>query len=379
MRGPGIFTPVVAVVALSLTACGEGNKFAAPPPPKVTVANPTKAQFTHYLEATGNTAAINSADLVARIPGFLTSVDYQDGTAVKKGTLLFTIEPESYKLKLDQAKAAQTSAEASLNQAKPAFDRQSDLLRSGTTTQAQYDSALAAMVAAQANLAQAKVNVQLAQINYDYTQVTAPFDGIVTARQVSPGQYVGGTGTPTVLASIIQHEPIYVNFTVSEQEVLRIRANMAARGMTVDELRKIPVEVGLQTEKNYPHRGTLDYAAPAVNQGTGTLAVRAMLENTNRALLPGYFVRVRVPDRVTEALFVPDVALGSDQGGLYVLLVNKDNVVEQRKVEAGPGVDGKRVIQSGLTTDDRVIVTGLLRAIPGQKVDPQTETAAAAR
>ncbi len=378
MRGLGIFAPVVGVVALSLTACGEGNKYAAPPPPKVTVANPVKAQFTHYLEATGNTAAINSADLVARIPGFLTTIDYQDGTAVKKGTLLFTIEPESYKLKLEQAKAAQTSAEASLNQAKPAFERQSDLLRSGTTTQANYDSALAAMVGAQANVAQAKVNTQLAEINYEYTQVTAPFDGIVTARQVSVGQYVGGTGTPTVLASIIQHQPIYVNFNVSEQEVLRIRANMAARGITLDDLRKIPVEVGLQTEKNYPHRGTLDYAAPAVNQGTGTLPVRAVLENTNRTLLPGYFVRVRMPDQVTEALFVPDVALGSDQGGLYVLLVNKDNVVEQRKVEAGPAVDGKRVIHSGLTADDRVIVTGLLRAIPGQKVDPQTETAAAA-
>ena len=378
MRGPARVTPVVGLIAVCLTACGEGNKFAAPPPPKVTVANPVKAQFTHYLEATGNTAAVNSADLVARIPGFLTSVNYQDGTAVKKGTLLFTIEPESYKLKLDQAKAAQTSAEASLNQAKPAFDRQTDLLRSGTTTQAQYDSALAGMVAAQANVAQAKVNTQLAQINYDYTQVSAPFDGIVTARQVSPGQYVGGTGTPTVLASIIQHQPIYVNFAVSEQEVLRIRANMASRGMTVDDLRKIPVEVGLQTEKNYPHRGTLDYAAPAVSQGTGTLAVRAILENANRTLLPGYFVRVRVPDSQSEALFVPDVAFGSDQGGVYVLLVNKDNVVEQRKVEAGPAADGKRVIQSGLTADDRVIVAGLLRAIPGQKVDPQTETAAAA-
>lgn len=378
MRGLGMLTPIAGVVALSLTACGEGNKFAAPPPPKVTVANPIKAQYTHYLEATGNTAAINSADLVARIPGFLTSVNYQDGTVVKKGTLLFTIEPESYKLKLDQAQAAQTSAEASLNQAKPAFDRQADLLKSGTTTQANYDSALAGLVGAQANVAQAKVNTQLAQINYDYTQVTAPFDGIVTARQVSVGQYVGGTGTPTVLASIIQHEPIYVNFTVSEQEVLRIRANMASRGITMDDLRKIPVEVGLQTEKNYPHRGTLDYAAPAINQGTGTLAVRAILENANRALLPGYFVRVRMPDRVTESLFVPDVALGSDQGGLYVLLVNKDNVVEQRKVEAGPPVDGNRVIFSGVTAEDRVIVKGLLRAIPGQKVDPQTETAAAA-
>ena len=374
----GILALVFGAVVFGLAACGEGNKYVAPPPPKVTAANPIKAPFTHYVEATGNTAAVNSADLVARVPGFLTSVDYQDGARVKKGTLLFTIEPESYKLKLDQAKAAQTSAEASLNQARPAFDRQTDLLRSGTTTQAQYDSALAAMVAAQANVQQAKVNTQLAQINYDYTQVTAPFDGIVTARQVSVGQYVGGTGTPTVLASIIQHQPIYVNFTVNEQEVLRIRASMAARGVTVDDLRKMPVEVGLQTEKSYPHKGTLDYAAPAVNQSTGTLAVRAVLDNTNRELLPGLFVRVRVPERATEALFVPDVAVGSDQGGLYVLLVNKDNVVEQRKVEAGPVVDGKRVIQSGLTADDRVIVTGLLRAIPGQKVDPQAETAAAA-
>jgi RND family efflux transporter MFP subunit len=368
----------MALSVFALAACGEKNEYVAPPPPKVTVTQPTQAPYTQYLETTGNTAAINSADLVARIAGFVNSINYQDGASVKKGTLLFTIEPESYKLKLDQAKAAQSSAEAALNQAKPAFDRQAALLASGTSTQAQYDQALAAFVSAQAGLDQAKVNTQLAQINYDYTQVSAPFDGIVTARQVSPGQYVGGTGTPTVLASIIQHDPIYVNFNVSEQDVLRVRAELMRRGFKPEDLRTIPVEVGLQSESGYPHKGTLDYAAPSVNQGTGTLTVRAVLENSNRALLPGYFVRVRVPtSQVDKAVFVPDVALGSDQGGRYVLVVNKDNVVEQRKVEIGGVVEGKRVIESGLSPDDRVVVAGMLRAIPGQKVDPQTASTAA--
>jgi RND family efflux transporter MFP subunit len=367
---------LITVLLLGLTACGQDNQYVAPPPPKVTVAVPSQGLYTRYLETTGNTAAINSADLVARVAGFVESVNYRDGDDVKKGTLLFTIEPESYKLKLDQSKAAQASSEASLKQAKPAFDRQADLLKSGSTTQAQYDTAMAAMVAAQSAVDQAKVNTQLAQINYDYTQVTAPFDGIVTARQVSVGQYVGGTATPTVLASIVQHDQIYVNFSISEQDVLRIRAEMKRRGLTPKDLRQVPVEVGLQTETGYPHTGTLDYAAPSVSQSTGTLAVRGILQNDNRALLPGYFVRVRVPlGRVDRAIFVPDVAIGSDQSGRYVLVVNKDNVVEQRPVQIGAAIDGKRVVENGLKPDDRVIVSGLLRAVPGQKVDPQTESA----
>jgi RND family efflux transporter MFP subunit len=379
MHRRSVDAAVAAVVLVGVSACGQGNQYVAPPPPKVTVANPSSGPYTHYLEATGNAAAVNSADLVARVAGFLTSVDYKDGDAVKKGTLLFTIEPESYKLKLDQSKAAQSSTEATLKQAKPAFDRQADLLKSGSSTQAQYDTALAALVTAQAGLEQAKVNTQLSQINYDYTQVTAPFDGIVTARQVSVGQYVGGTATPTVLASIIQLDPIYVNFTVSEQDVLRARANMAAHGITVEDLRKLPIEIGLQTETGYPRKGTLDYIAPSVNQGTGTLAMRAVLDNPDRTVLPGYYVRIRIPGPAQDALFVPEVAVGSDQGGRYVLVVNKDNVVEQRKVEIGGVVDGKRVVEKGLTAQDRVVVDGLLRAIPGQKVDPQTAPAAAAR
>jgi RND family efflux transporter MFP subunit len=371
----------VAAVAAALvvSACGERNDYVAPPPPKVTVAKPVKQPVTRYFETTGNTAAVNSADLVARVAGFIQEVKYRDGDRVAKGTLLFTIEPEPYRVKVEQAKAAETGAEATLKQAQAAYERQADLVARGTSTQANYDQALAARDSGKSTLDQAHINTQLAQINYDYTQVAAPFDGYVTARQVSVGQYVGGTGTPTVLASIVQDEPIYVTFDVSEQDVLRIRAEIARRGLSADELNKIPVEVGLQTETGYPHKGTLDYRSPTVNQSTGTLAARAILQNADRVLLPGYFVRVRIPrGEPQRALLVPEPAIGSDQGGPYVLVANKDDVVEQRKIEVGPVVDTRRVIEKGLAEDDRVLVSGLLRAIPGEKVQPQTQSAAVA-
>jgi RND family efflux transporter MFP subunit len=145
--------------------------------------------------------------------------------------------------------------------------------------------------------------------------------------------------------------------------------------VTIAELRQLPVEVGLQTEQGYPHEGKLDYIAPTINQSTGTLAVRGLVPNPNRTMLPGYFVRVRVPyDKSADALLVPDTAIGSDQGGRYVLVVNTENVVEQRHVQTGPAEDGRlQVIEDGLKPDDRVVIAGLLRAIPGQKVDPQVQ------
>jgi RND family efflux transporter MFP subunit len=372
--------PAVAALTatLWLSGCGQGNQYVAPPPPKVTVAVPVQRPVTRYLEATGSTAAVNSTDLVARVAGFIAEIKYQDGAQVARGALLFTIEPEPYRVKLEQAKAAEGGAEASLKQAQAAFERQAELLARGNTPQAQFDQALAARDSAQAALDQARANTRLAQINDDYTRVVAPFDGFVTARQVSVGQYVGGNAAPTVLASIVQQDPIYANFTISEQDVLRIRGEIARRGLTPEDLRKVPVEIGLQSESGYPHRGTLDYYSPTVNPSTGTLAARAILQNSDRVLLPGYFVRARIPlGQPQNALLVPDSALGSDQGGRYVLVVNRDNVVEQRKVEIGPLADGMRVIDSGLAAEDRVVLTGLLRALPGQTVDPQVQAAAA--
>lgn len=362
---------LAAVIALS--GCEQKNTFVPPPPPKVDVATPVQRTITRYLEATGNTAPIKNVDLVARVQGFLQTIDYQDGTFVKEGTTLFTIEPETYKLKLDQAQAAEAGAQASLRQAEADFKRQSDLVQKMAVSQATLDSSTSARDNAQANLQQAQANTKLAQVNYGYTKVTAPFDGIVSTHLVSVGELVG-VSSPTQLATIVAMDPIYVNFNVNEQDVLRIRAEAARRGMTPADIKSLPIEVGLQTETGYPHEGQLDYAAPTVNQSTGTLAVRGVVPNDKRVLLPGYFVRVRIPlDRQKDALLVPDTALGSDQGGRYVLVVNADNTVEQRKVQTGPLDGGLRVIESGLKADDRVVIAGLLRVIPGQKIDPQMQ------
>ena len=366
------------VLAAAAAACGEKNEYAAPPPPKVTVAAPVEQDVTRYFDSTGNTAAINSVDLVARVQGFVQAISYKDGDYVKKGTSLFTIEPEPYELKVDSAKAAVVSAQATLKQAQAEFQRQADLVTKQVSTQANYDKALAQRDSAQADLQSQQANEKQSEINLGYTDVTAPFDGVVTARQVSTGQLVGAN-SPTTLATIVQLDPIWVNFTASERDVLQVRAVLASRGETTAALIGLPVEVGLQTETGYPHKGKLDYVAPNVDPSTGTLAARATMENGDRALLPGYFVRVRIPSQPRPALLVPDVALGADQGGRYVLVVNKDHVVEQRKVEAGQMVGDLRVIESGLAKDDRVVVGGIMRAIPGQKVDAEQRSVSAAK
>jgi len=369
--GASIGRAVFAVAAMGILSACEQNTFVPPPPAKVDVAMPLQRSFTRYLEATGNTAAIKNVDLVARVQGFLQSINYKDGAFVKEGTSLFTIEPDTYKLKLEQAQAAEAGAQASLRQAEADFKRQQELVQRQAVSQATLDNSTSARDNAQANLLQAQVNTKIAAVNYGYTNVTAPFDGVVSAHLASVGELVGAS-SPTQLATIVALDPIWVNFNVNEQDVLRIRAEARRRGLTADDLRQLPVEVGLQTETGFPHKGRLDYAAATLNQSTGTLPVRGVLPNSDRALLPGFFVRVRVPiDQEQNALFVPDVALGSDQAGRYLLVVNGENVVEQRKVRTGPLEGELRVIEEGLKPDDRVVTAGLLRAIPGQKVDPQ--------
>ena len=370
-RQIGRAVTAVAVVTI-LAGCEDKNTFVAPPPPKVDVATPVQRPVTRYVEATGNTAPIKSVDLVARVQGFLQTIDYTDGAFVKQGTQLFTIEPETYKLKLDQARAAETGAQATVKQAEADYKRQADLVQRQAVSQSTLDTSTSTRDNAQASLQQAQVNTKLAEVNYGYTNVTAPFDGIVSAHLVSVGELVG-VSSPTQLATIVAMDPIYVNFTVNEQDVLRIRAEAARRGLTVADLKQLPIHVGLQTETGYPHEGHLDYVSPTLNSSTGTLAVRGLVPNDKRVLLPGYFVRVRVPfDQDKNALLVPDSALGSDQGGRYLLVANKDNVVEQRKVQIGAVDNGLRVIENGLKPDDRVVIAGLLRVIPGQKIDPQT-------
>ena len=368
-----------SMLALALAAtgvlggCDDSNHYVAPPPAKVTVALPEQRQITPYLETTGSTAAVNQTNLVARVAGYVEDIKYKDGSLVTKGTILFVIEPEPYRVRLEQAKAAKAGAEASLKQLEADYQRQSDLVKRQVVSRSTLESSLAARDSAQSKLDQAVLDIRQAEINLGYTEVKAPFDGIVTARQVSVGELVGA-GATTVLAMITQIDPIYVNFTIAETAVVEARERLRKSGETVaDLIGKLPIEVGLQNDKDYPIKGVLDYAAPLVDPSTGTLALRGIFQNPKRQLLPGYFVRVRVPmsNEPKRMLMVPEVALGSDQSGRYVFLVNGDNIVEQRKVTVGAKVEEMRVITSGLTADDRVVTTGLLRAVPGQKVEPQ--------
>lgn len=363
-------------LALAVSGCKKANQYAPPPAPKVSVAKPVEQKITRYLEATGNTASVASVDLVARIQGFVQGISYTDGAEVKTGDILFTIEPLPYQAKLQEAQAAEASAQATLNNAQTNFSRQESLQRGAVASVQALDDARAQRDTAQAGLVQAQANTQIAAINYGYTRVLAPFNGRVSAHLVSLGDLVGSQ--PTKLATIVQMQPMYVTFNVSEQVVIRIRHNVAETDRQGLAIQSIPAQIGLQGETGYPHRGHMDYVAPTVDPATGTLLARGVLDNTDRTLLPGYFARVRVPlDTDVSALLVPDVALGADQGGRYLLVVGKDNVVAEKHVAIGPLEKGNlRVVESGLQADDLVVIDGLQRAVPGQTVAPATVSVA---
>jgi RND family efflux transporter MFP subunit len=371
-RVSGVFALLAGAALLLLPGCRRQNAYVPPPPPQVGVAQPLVRQVMPYLEATGSTTAYNDVELVARVQGFVQSIDYQDGTEVKAGKQLFLIEQAPYQAKLQQAQASYAAAQAQYIQAEAEFRRQSSLGHSDFASQSAVDQARATRDADQANVTNEQAGIAIAGINLSYTRVTAPFDGVVTKHLVSVGDLVG-VNTPTKLATIVQLQPIYVTFSVNEQDVQRIRAGIAGAGLTLADLGTIPVEVGLMTEQGYPHHGVLDYAAPQVDAATGTLSLRAILQNQKRALLPGYFVRVRLPraSKPTQALLVPDAALGTSQAGRYLLVADKDNVIQQRNVQIGQAEGALRVIESGIGPDDHIVISGLSRAIPGEKVAPQ--------
>jgi RND family efflux transporter MFP subunit len=361
-----------------LAGCEDRNKYQPPPAPEVGVEKPQRRAVTLYLELTGNTTAFNKVDLVARVQGFLDKVGYKDGDKVAAGASLFEIERAPYETSLQIAEASRAQQEALLVQAEAEFNRQLALQQRQVASEARLEESRSKRDSTIAALEQAKGQVQQAKINLGYTEIKAPFAGVVTARLVDPGSLVGAGG-PTKLASIVQIDPIYVNFNVNEQQVLQIRDQLRSQGLTIKDLGPIPVEVGLQTETGFPHKGTINYIAPDLDQSTGTLPVRALLDNKAGVLLPGLFVRVRVPiERDLESLLVPDRALGNNQLGRYVLVVNDKDVVEQRPVETGDAVDGgMRIIKRGLTPQDRIVVSGIQRAIPGSAVKPLDNPAAA--
>lgn len=368
---------LLPLLAAFLASCKPENKFQPPPPPEISVALPLQQTVTPYEELTGNTVAFNTVDLVARVEGFLTSQNYVDGSVMKKGDTLFIIEQTMYKAQVKEAEAQLDGAQAKLVQSQAEFVRQETLLRQNVTAQNTYDQAKAKRDSDRANVENAEGNLTIAQTNLGYTTVQAPFDGIVSKHLVSVGELVGNSGKATKLATIVQLDPIYVEFNVSEQDVLKIRQNLANRRLTVEELGKIPLDIGLMNEEGYPHAGFLNYVAPEIDAQTGTILVRGLFKNPDRDLIPGFFARIRLPMGLgaQSVLLIPNRVIAEDQAGKYALVVNKDNVVEQKRIKTGQLlVGGLRVIMEGITADDRVVLTTNGQAVPGGKVVPKQET-----
>jgi len=333
----------------------------APKPQTVKVVNPVQAPVTDFLDLNGTVEASQTVDLVARVAGVLESVDFKPGSYVEKGDLLFTIEPDTYQQEVNLNRAQ-------LKRMQEEYERQLRMIEQNATSQSSVEQY-------RAQRDQALANTKLAEINLGYTKIKAPFDGRIGRNLVDPGNLVG-YGQPTKLATIEKIAPAYIYFNVNERDILQIRQAMEKQNTDPEQfVNKLPVQLALQNETGYPHTGTLDFIDTTVTTDTGTLQARAVVPNEDKTFLPGMYVRIRVPTSPSHAgLLIPDSAIGRDQQGTYVLIVNDQDVVKRQSVQTGPLINGKRAIHTGLKSSDRVITDGLTRVSPGDTVSPTTES-----
>ncbi len=359
---------MAGIVLLLDAGCGKSeNKYAPPPPPEVTVSQPVKKQVVEYLELTGNTQPIEQVTLVGRVEGYLTTINFKDGDIVKKGDLLFVIEPPPYEAKVKQAEASVATAQANLVRSTLEHNRQLNLIKQNATAQSTVEQWQAQRDADEATVQQNKANLEVAKINLSYTLVRAPFLGRIDRHLVDVGNMVG-SGMTTQLANIYRLDPIYAYFNINERDLVPLLQKKIVKNP--------PVFLAIEGEEGHPHEGKLDFAATSLDAGTGTLLMRGIFQNPilpggAPAILPGMFVRIRVPIHLHEsALLVSERALGTDQGGRYVLVVNDRNVVEQRSVNVGQIEKGMRVIEQGLEGSEWVVVNGIQRTRPGVTVRP---------
>ena len=365
-----------ALAVATFAGCQKKNEFVKPPPPVVTVAQPVQRDVVHQMEFTGTTRATEAVEVRARVNGYLEKIAFEDGAQVKAGDLLFAIEAAPYEAALDAAKASLQKAEASLALATADLGRTEPLVQRGTLSQQELDLKIANVATARAEVAAANAEIRQADLNLAYTQVKSPISGRVSRHLVDVGNLVQ-TGT-TVLTRVESFNPIHAYFAVSESDVLEfIRLKMES-GVASSAANAPKLYLGLTEANGFPYEGRLDFAEIGVDPETGTQLRRGEFPNPDGQLVPGLFVRLKLPiGEPSPGIMVPDRAIATDQRGQYVLAVNEENVVEYRPVQLGTRVADMRVVNEGVKLEDWIVVNGIQRARPGTPVDPQEEKIAA--
>jgi RND family efflux transporter MFP subunit len=369
-----------AVFALAAAGCSEGQPQQAkpPPPPTVTVAKPVRKLVVDQDEYVGRFVAVDTVEVRARVGGYLDKINFTDGQLVKQGDTLFVIDRRPYQHVLEQAKANLTQARANLAFTEADLERGAQLVKDHTVTQQVYDQRAQAKNVAEATVKAQEAAVAAAELDYQFTDLKAPISGRIGDRRVSVGNLIIGgiTGTPTLLATVVSVDPIRFEFTFDEAAYLRYE-RLAHEGKDVTSREgSVIVGVKLLDENDFVHQGRLDFVDNVIDKSSGTIRGRAVFSNPDGVLTPGMFGRIRVPGSPPyQAMLVPEVAIGTEQARKFLLVVGADGTVQQKFPTFGQAVGQMRVVKDGLTPDDRVIVNGLMRARPGQKVTPQDEDA----
>jgi RND family efflux transporter MFP subunit len=359
-----LFSAVTAVMALLfLAACDKKAPVKVTPPPAVTVAKPVSQDVRSFEIFDGNVAAYLSVDLEARVPGYLAKIAFEDGAPVKKDQLLFVIEQDQYEQQVNLTKAV-------FEEAKIEITRQKALLKDNATSQSAVDKAMSQYLQAEANL-------KLAEINYGYTEVRAPFDGLMGRHLIDVGNYLGASPQGVKLATIQKIDPIYVYFSINERDLLKYQKRFVNEKERKSQVNKLPVHVELQGEEGYPHTGTLDFAANLLSTSTGSLQLRAELPNSKLSLLPGLYAKVRVEyGEPRLAVLIPNSSVQTDQQGDYVFVMDEDKKASRRNIKRGQKFGPLVEVTSGLTATETVIINGFINVRDGLVVKPELSTIA---
>ncbi len=365
--GLRVAAPLLSITLLSaslLSACERAESTPAPPPPpSVTVATATRGDVTDWAEFTGRFEAVNRVELRPRVSGYIEEVRFTEGREVKKGEVLFVIDPRPYKAELERAEGELARVKSQAAYAEGESQRAERLMASRAISQEERDQRVSQHRQSLGDIRSAQAAVDAARLNLEFTRVSSPIDGRVSRALITAGNYVGAGAN--VLTSVVSVDPIYVAFDGDEQSYLHFRPQVGGQGSA-------SVHVGLADENGYPHQGQLNFLDNALDPATGTIRVRALLSNPDRRFTPGLFARVRLPgsERYATTL-IPEAAIATDQDRRYVLVVADDGTVQYRPVQLGALHEGRRVVREGLAPGERVVVSGLMRAMPGTKVTPQ--------